>query len=161
VLRSVGKFFGLAGARVGFVFAEPPVLDALHTTLGPWTVNGPARWAAAGALEDRRWQREARLRLRADARRLKTLLTARGLPPAGGSALFQWVRSPEAARLHEALARRGILTRLFADPPALRFGLPDAPGDWKRLAETLDSLGTARHRSTRADGPPHRQRSIR
>ena len=61
VLRSLGKFFGLAGARVGFVLAEPIWLQRLRDHLGPWTLAGPSRWVAARALADRHWQ-EARTR---------------------------------------------------------------------------------------------------
>jgi cobalamin biosynthetic protein CobC len=46
VLRSFGKFFGLAGVRLGFVLAEPALLQALAELLGPWTVSGPTGcWA--------------------------------------------------------------------------------------------------------------------
>ena len=70
VLRSVGKFFGLAGARVGFVFAEARVLEALAERLGPWAVSGPARRVTAAALADTAWQAEARRSLARDSRRL-------------------------------------------------------------------------------------------
>jgi cobalamin biosynthetic protein CobC len=46
VLRSFGKFFGLAGARVGFVAAAADLLSRLSAELGPWTVSGPARQVA-------------------------------------------------------------------------------------------------------------------
>ncbi|MHB8912678.1 MAG: threonine-phosphate decarboxylase, partial [Lysobacter sp.] len=60
VLRSVGKFFGLAGARAGFVCAVPALLDALRERLGPWTLSGPSRFALARALADRHWHAQAR-----------------------------------------------------------------------------------------------------
>jgi cobalamin biosynthetic protein CobC len=47
VLRSFGKFYGLAGLRLGFVLAEPSLLNELHEGLGPWAVSGPARWVGA------------------------------------------------------------------------------------------------------------------
>ena len=137
VLRSLGKFFGLAGVRVGFVLAEPALLAALNTLLGPWAVSAPSRWVARAALADTTWQQSARPALRAAGARLADLLCAHGLAPAGGTALFQWVRTSEAAAWHECLARQGILTRLFADPPSLRFGLPRHETDWARLAAAL------------------------
>lgn len=140
VLRSLGKFFGLAGARVGFACAEPGLLDRLDRMLGPWTLAGPARWAASGALQDRAWQAEARRQLTGDSERLAGLLTGHGLAPGGGCALFQWIETPRAADLHEALARRGILTRLFTDPPGLRLGLPASEGDWERLDIALKEV---------------------
>ena len=137
VLRSLGKFFGLAGARVGFVLAEPAMLDALDDRLGPWAVSAPSRWVARAALADTAWQQSARPALLAAGARLADLLRRRGLAPAGGTALFQWVRTADAASWHERLARQGILTRLFADPPSLRFGLPRDETDWARLAAAL------------------------
>ncbi|MGH8569371.1 MAG: threonine-phosphate decarboxylase, partial [Gammaproteobacteria bacterium] len=58
-------------------------------------------------------------------------------PPAGGCALFQWVVTPEAPAIHRALARQGILTRLFHDPVSLRFGLPGTEQDWARLQAAI------------------------
>ncbi len=143
VLRSLGKFFGLAGARVGFVAAEPALLDRLQAQLGPWTVTAPSRWVAARALADSPWQQTARLRLAQDGGRLASLLSRNGLAPHGGCALFQWVCTPRAAELHDRLARRGILTRRFDDPPSLRFGLPGNEAGWVRLGTALQALSEA------------------
>ncbi|MEX2481956.1 MAG: threonine-phosphate decarboxylase CobD [Gammaproteobacteria bacterium] len=137
VLRSLGKFFGLAGARVGFVCAHPALLMRLHTLLGPWTVNGPARRVATAALNDRAWQADTRRRLLAEGARLRALLAHHRLEPEGGCALFQWLRTPHAEPLYEALARHGILTRLFTEPASLRFGLPGAEAHWVRLDSVL------------------------
>jgi L-threonine-O-3-phosphate decarboxylase len=137
VLRSLGKFFGLAGARVGFVLAWPALLEALSAELGPWALAGPARWAAELALADQVWIDHTRERLARDSAHLAHLLTAHGLQPTGGCALFQWVRSERAAALHEALAGRRVLTRLFDAPTSLRFGLPGAVANWRRLDRAL------------------------
>ena len=137
VLRSLGKFFGLAGARVGFVCAQPELLARLHTLLGPWTVTAPARWVATAALGDRVWQNKTRQRLLDDSAHLRALLTQYGLAPDGGCALFQWLRTPQAAYLHDRLARVSILTRLFTEPCSLRFGLPGCESDWQRLNTAL------------------------
>ncbi|MGH8480243.1 MAG: threonine-phosphate decarboxylase CobD [Gammaproteobacteria bacterium] len=141
VLRSLGKFFGLAGARIGFVLAEPMWLERLRDHLGPWTLTGPSRWVAARALADRRWQEAARARLEHRSARLAALLEHHGLAPAGGCGLFQWAPAPRAAALHEALARGGILTRLYAQPPSLRLGLPGGKTHWARLEQALADIG--------------------
>ena len=140
VLRSLSQFFGLAGARVGFVCAEPTLLKQLSTALGPWTVNTPARWIATAALKDYAWHDNMRQRLPVESARLKTLLAHHGLTSDGGCALFHWCRTPRAAHLHEGLARQGILTRLFAIPSSLRFGLPGSESDWQRLETALTNL---------------------
>ncbi|MEJ2454767.1 MAG: threonine-phosphate decarboxylase CobD [Candidatus Thiodiazotropha sp.] len=139
VLRSLGKFFGLAGARVGFVCAQAELLERLADQLGPWSISGPSRRVAAGALGDRLWQREARLQLRQAGKRLHGLLCRRGLRPDGGCALFQWLETPRAEALQDALAQRGILVRRFIRPASLRFGLPGAEEEWRRLETALEA----------------------
>ncbi len=121
VLRSLGKFFGLAGARAGFVFAEPELLARLRERIGPWTVTAPSRWVATQALADSAWQQTARTSLARESERLASMLKQHGLTPRGGCALFQWIPTVDAARLHDGLARLGVLTRLFDEPAAPRF----------------------------------------
>lgn len=140
VLRSLGKFFGLAGARVGCAIAAPGLLGRLGEVLGPWTVGGPARWAARHAYADRAWQTAQRGRLHDAAARLAGLLRAVGLADPTGTALFQYVGTPDAAELFARLAQRGILVRLFAAPQALRFGLPATEDEWQRLGNTLREI---------------------
>ncbi len=136
VLRSLGKFFGLAGARVGFAAAEMKILDRLREYLGPWTLSGPSREIAKQALIDKNWQQFTRLQLKQASVRLSHLLSQHGLEPDGGTALFQWVRTSEASIIQETLARQGILVRLFKQPQSLRFGLP-RKDEWDRLDRGL------------------------
>jgi cobalamin biosynthetic protein CobC len=140
VLRSLGKFFGLAGVRVGFVFSDSAVRTALADHLGPWSVNGPGRWVAREALRDSRWQATTRTSLAIAGDRLRGLLDRCGLSPDGGCALFQWTKTPAAAAIHDGLARQGILVRLFAAPASLRFGLPGRDADWLRLERALADI---------------------
>jgi cobalamin biosynthetic protein CobC len=140
VLRSLGKFFGLAGVRVGFVLAWPELLVRLNETLGPWPVAHPARHVARLALADETWQVDERRRLAGDSTRLDELLGGHGLPPAGGTALFQWVKCERALAIRDALAKTGILVRCFDSPLSLRFGLPGAEVEWQRLEQSLRGL---------------------
>lgn len=140
ILRSLGKFFGLAGARVGFVLAAPALLDQLAETLGPWNISGPARVVAQAALQDTSWQQKTRQRLIKDEKRLTQLLTNNGLTPSGGTALFQWLKTPQARKFHLQLARQGILTRLFQEPSSIRFGLPGDEQQWRRLEQGLNNI---------------------
>ncbi|MDD5384713.1 MAG: pyridoxal phosphate-dependent class II aminotransferase [Gallionella sp.] len=140
VLRSLGKFFGLAGARAGFVLAEENVLQPLAELLGPWPIAAPSRYVATLALRDTAWQDATRKALSLAAQRLAELLSTQGLPPSGGSSLFQWVRYASAVSVHQHLAQQGILTRLFDAPPSVRFGLPRDEAQWARLAEALSGM---------------------
>ncbi|WP_175690344.1 threonine-phosphate decarboxylase CobD [Burkholderia anthina] len=136
VLRSVGKFFGLAGIRAGFVLACPEQICALRDLLGAWTVSGPARHAVVAAFTDRAWQAAARERLAADGERLATLLRAHGFA-VRATPLFSWTDDPRAAALHAALAAHGIWTRHFPQPSSVRIGLPGSEAEWRRVIEAL------------------------
>jgi cobalamin biosynthetic protein CobC len=140
VLRSTGKFFGLAGSRAGFVAAHPRLLDALHELLGPWTLSGPTRHVVQQALNDHGWHAKARAWLHACSDRLAYALARHGLAPTAGCAFFQWWRSDRAESVHHALARQGILTRLFDEPRSLRFGLPGDDDAFYRLEQALQRL---------------------
>jgi len=136
VLKSFGKFYGLAGLRLGFAIAAPPVADAIRSALGPWAVSGPALAAGAAALADTGWARRMRRTLAAERSILDGHLAGAGLAVTGGTDLFRLVQSPQAASLHAALAREGVWTRRFPERPHwLRIGLPGPAIDG--FAETL------------------------
>jgi cobalamin biosynthetic protein CobC len=136
ILRSLGKFFGLAGARVGFLLAAQTQLNQLQEALGPWTINGPSRFIAQQALNDRVWQQKTCVQLAESSQRLAILLVRYGLIPQAGTALFQYVPTDAAQAWQRHLAKDGIWVRLFTETPALRFGLPSIDG-WARLENSL------------------------
>jgi cobalamin biosynthetic protein CobC len=138
VLRSFGKFHGLAGLRLGFAVALPDVVARLAEMLGPWAVSGPALEVGRRALADRAWAEATRPRLAAASAALAEVLRSRGFQMVGGTTLFQLGRHPDAATLYDRLGRAGILVRAFAErPDLLRFGLPDGPDSLARLARVL------------------------
>ncbi|WP_227242753.1 threonine-phosphate decarboxylase CobD [Paraburkholderia caribensis] len=143
VLRSPGKFFGLAGVRAGFVLACPALLEPLDHTLGAWTVSGPARHAVSAAFADTAWQHDMRAQLADESARLVALLSAHGFI-VHSTPLFAWIADTRAAQLHDALAKQGIWTRFFADPASVRFGLPATQSEWTRLETCLQHAMTAR-----------------
>jgi cobalamin biosynthesis protein CobC len=133
VLRSVGKFFGLAGARVGFVAAQRELLERLADALGPWAVSGPAQDITRAALADRAWQHDTLIRLMLDGTRLQQLLARHGIA-SSGSALFQWWPERRPEQLWEHMAERGIWVRLFTHAArGIRLGLPPNEAAWQRL----------------------------
>jgi cobalamin biosynthetic protein CobC len=138
VLRSPGKFFGLAGARAGFVLSDPVLLARLRDLLGAWTVSGPARHAVSAALTDLAWQAQMRVQLAAQSARLTGLLQAQRFSPKS-TPLFAWTDDPRAAALHHELALRGIWTRLFPASASVRFGLPASEDEWLRFEQGLSA----------------------
>jgi cobalamin biosynthesis protein CobC len=141
VLRSFGKFFGLAGLRLGFALAAPQLAARLQASLGPWAVSGPAIAIGEAALADTAWIEATRTALDLAARRLDELLTSAGLHIVGGTALFRLAQTPTAAALFHHLGGVGILVRGFAEHPAwLRFGLPSGEPAWRRLRTALSTF---------------------
>jgi cobalamin biosynthetic protein CobC len=141
VLRSFGKFYGLAGARLGFLVAEPALATRVRRALGDWPVSGPAIAAGLTAYADTAWAVQTRLRLIEDAARLDSLLDGAGFTIVGGTPLFRLAQAADASRRFEILARAGILTRPFPwDETLIRFGLPGPQADWLRLADALENL---------------------
>ena len=138
VLRSFGKFYGLAGLRLGFVCGHPALVEPIRQRLGDWPVSSPAIAAGTSAYRDLAWQRDTRRWLREMAARLDGVLRRNGLAPRGASPLFRLVDTPAAPMLFERLARRGVLVRPFDHAPTwLRFGLPPDGAALERLDRAL------------------------
>ncbi|QBF29988.1 threonine-phosphate decarboxylase [Thalassococcus sp. S3] len=137
VLKSFGKFWGLAGLRLGFAVGPPALIAALAEMLGPWPVSGPALRTGATALEDPDWAASTRARLVQDANRLDTAMTAKGAQVAGGTTLFRLYQVDDAAAWQERLARRQIWSRIFPySQTLLRLGLPH-PDAFPRVEAAL------------------------
>ena len=138
VLRSFGKFFGLAGLRLGFALARPEIAARLAAVLGPWAVSGPAMAIGEMALADYGWAEATRKRLQGEARRLDAAFTEARIEVVGGTSLFRLVRTSAAGSLFEHLGRAGILVRHFpAYAMWLRIGLPGNEAAWDRLTSAL------------------------
>ena len=134
VLKSFGKFWGLAGARLGFVICAPDVAQRVRDQLGPWAVAGPTLDIGTRALCDVEWAEATRARLAADAERLDNLV---GWPLVGGTDLFRTYEVPDAAAMQDKLARGHVWTRIFPySKPWIRLGLP-APDRWDQLEAAL------------------------
>lgn len=150
VLRSFGKFFGLAGLRLGFALAAPPLAARLRAALGPWAVSGPAAAIAAAAFADDYWIESTRARLAAAAGRLDALLGEACLRTVGGTTLFRQVETPHAEMVRARLLGHGIYVRDFPEQPAwLRFGLPPNEEAFARLRRALMERGPVT-----GEGPP-------
>jgi cobalamin biosynthesis protein CobC len=138
VLRSFGKFFGLAGVRLGFALAAPQIAARICALLGPWAVSGPALTIGAKALADAAWIEKTRRRLTKSAARLDAMLRDSQLDIVGGTDLFRLVRTDAAGALFHHLGQAGIFVRMFPERADwLRFGLPVDKAAWQRLQSSL------------------------
>ncbi len=139
ILRSVGKFFGLAGLRLGFVLAHAELLEQLSDAIGPWTISGPAQQIGAAALSDRVWQIAMRDQLLASGQRLQQLLASYGIV-SGGCALYRYWPETQSDAFAEHMAQQGIWIRKFAH--GVRIGLPPDESGWQRLHLVLATWNT-------------------
>ncbi|WP_244500328.1 threonine-phosphate decarboxylase CobD [Methyloceanibacter methanicus] len=138
VLRSFGKFFGLAGMRLSFAVTGRELACHLRARLGPWPVSGPALAIGAAALADRAWIDSTRIDLRAASKRLEALLRKANLEPVGKTDLFCLVRSRHAQEMFKRLGEAGVFVRRFdGNEQLLRFGLPGTETEWRRLRDAL------------------------
>ena len=138
VFRSFGKFFGLAGLRLGFVLAAPSICSAIRDGQGPWAVSGPALGIAASVLPDKQLRHRIEDRIRGRHAALQAVLEEAGLKIAGGAPLFVLVDDDRADALHRHLCRHRILTRKFHYAPRwLRIGLCRDEDDEARLHAAL------------------------
>jgi cobalamin biosynthetic protein CobC len=137
VLKSFGKFWGLAGLRLGFAIGLPEDINLLKSALGPWQVSGPALAIGTQALTDPDWAITTRRRLAKDADKLDEMMHAAGAQLRGGTSLFRLYHVDSASSWQARMARHHIWTRIFPySDHFLRLGLP-APGDWSRLEAAL------------------------
>ncbi|WP_299329052.1 threonine-phosphate decarboxylase CobD [Parasphingopyxis sp.] len=138
VLRSFGKFFGLAGIRLGAVLAPSGLLERLDARLGDWDVSGPALSVGAAAYRDRDWQEATRERLRDASLSLREMLASTELRDIGGTDLFRFAFTSDAGLLWRQLAEQGIAIRRFAgDLHHVRIGLPGTDRSLARLRAAL------------------------
>ena len=137
VLKSFGKFWGMAGMRLGFAIGDPALIADLREILGPWQVSGPALAIGTEALSDPQWADETRARLSRDADRLDDLMTGKGAALVGGTTLFRLYDVADAQDWQHRMAQRHVWSRTFPyNPRWLRLGLP-APNRWDQLEAAL------------------------
>jgi len=137
ILKSLGKFWGLPGLRLGFAIGDPGLVAGLKERLGPWPVSGVAQHVGAVALEDMVWANETRQELSVECARLDALMQAKGAELIGGTVLFRLFRVDDAAAWQARLATGRVWSRVFPyDPTWIRLGLPPAEG-WAQLEAAL------------------------
>ncbi|QUS41056.1 threonine-phosphate decarboxylase [Tardiphaga alba] len=138
ILRSFGKFYGLAGIRLGFAITTPDLANRIRTVLGPWSVSGPALHVGTRALGDVHWVLPTRVRLAAQAIKLDGVLMDAGFEIVGGTTLYRLARHRDASALHRKLAQQHIWCRSFDwAGDLLRCGLPPDAEALERLAQAL------------------------
>ncbi len=137
ILKSFGKFWGLAGLRLGFAIGDPELIAGLSAAIGPWPVSGPALRTGTHALRDQDWAAATRLQLADAASRLDQLMQAAGAQTVGGTDLFRLYDVEDAQIWQIRLARAHVWSRIFPySTRYLRLGLPPE-ARWTQLETAL------------------------
>lgn len=140
ILRSFGKFYGLAGVRLGFILGCEDDIAQLAAAAGPWPVSGAAIEIGRVALGDTAWAAATKQRLEEDAERLDKLAQNAGWRRVGGTRLFGLYETPGARAAQERLAKSCIWSRIFPwSPTWMRLGFPGSEQEWARLALALEA----------------------
>ena len=129
VLRSFGKFFGLAGVRLGFTLGGGDLIEQLRADVNPWGVSYPAIWLGAQALKDNAWCQQQRQRITIQANQLLPLIRDKISPDTTSAGLFLTVIGKQAllGAIYQRAVKEGILLRydtLDHHRAWLRIGLP-------------------------------------
>ncbi len=141
ILKSFGKFFGLAGVRLGFAIGPDTITSTIAQRLGPWAVSGPTLAIARHAFSSADALQAFHKRLNARRQALAGLLARCGLKEVGGTALFALVGHDGAQALHKRLCERHILVRKFSYAPHwLRIGLALEADDCVRLEKVIQEF---------------------
>jgi cobalamin biosynthetic protein CobC len=139
VLKGLGKFWGLAGMRLGFAIASPELCQKITDRIGPWAISGPAQYIGAAALNDQTWAKKTRARLASDTARLDTMMSEHGYTALGGTDLFRLYDTPNAVALQTKLAQKYVWSRAFPYSNSwLRLGLPGSAAQWDQLKQALE-----------------------
>jgi cobalamin biosynthetic protein CobC len=139
-LRSFGKFYGLPGARLGFLIGNKIFAREFRVLLGDWPVGADALALGLEAYADDTWRTRTRAWLASQASAVDAVLAEASLKPLGGCDLFRWAEAPDAHGLFVRLCAQGVLTRPFEDrPDRLRIGLPSR-NDFKRFEQAFQAV---------------------
>ncbi|MTI09364.1 threonine-phosphate decarboxylase CobD, partial [Curvivirga aplysinae] len=140
ILRSFGKFFGLAGIRLGTLLAPQEIIERLQRRLGPWAVSSITLAVATQAYQDQEWIEQQKADLIKSSEKMDHLFSAIGCDIVGGTILYRLFHIKNASALFYHLGHQGIYLRHFEyNPNWLRVGVPDLHNEilWQRLENAL------------------------
>lgn len=133
VLRSFGKFYGLAGMRLGFVLGCETDIAIMTECAGPWPVCGPALEIGAQALADIQWSTASTERLMSEINKMDEKALKLGWQIVGGTCLFRLYQTPDASQAQARLAGQQIWSRIFPYSNTwIRLGMPGNDLEWMR-----------------------------
>jgi cobalamin biosynthetic protein CobC len=139
VLRSFGKFFGLAGLRLGAILANKEIQIQVSMMLNNWSLSNVSQAIGQKAWQDKAWQAETKDKLIISGERLQTLFTKLNYKTVG-TVFFQTLYMANAKEFYQYLLSSGIYTRFLDKQDGVRFGLPSLESQWERLELVITSF---------------------
>ena len=144
LLRSMTKDHGLAGVRLGYVAAQPPIVEATRCLQPSWSVSAIAQAAGIAALASEAHVAEARRVIREAKACLVDQLSALDVPASPSAANFVLARVGDATAVRQHLLSKGIMVRdctSFGLPAYIRIAIR-RPAECARLISALQEALT-------------------
>ena len=116
VLRSLTKFYGLAGLRIGYGIGSPELVTALNNVKMPWSVNSLAMFATDAAINDIAFIKKSRLLVSQNRREMlemfRSISWLKVYPSETNFVLLEIIQGDlTSTQVKEALAKKGLLIR--------------------------------------------------
>ena len=145
VLRTLSKAYGLAGARIGCVIAQPDVIKLLRTLMAPYPIASPAVHAALRGLSDLPLVAERIACLIAERKRIASALeNLAGVRKVWNSvANFLTFEVVDAKLVYRSLADQGVVVRDVSHYPGLSQNLRVSVGTPQENTQFLNALTAA------------------
>jgi histidinol-phosphate aminotransferase len=143
VLRTMSKWAGLAGLRVGYLAASADIIDVAMRAKQPYSVSVAAEVAAIASIEDREWLMANVARMVRERERLSEKLAAvEGFEVVPSSANFVLCKVSGAPPrgIRDRLAAKGIMIRYF-DTPLLQNYIRVSVGKPEHTDRLMEALG--------------------
>jgi histidinol-phosphate aminotransferase len=119
VLRTLSKWAGLAGLRVGYMIAHPALIDTVLRIKQPYNINVAAEIATLASLDDLPWLQEridAMIRERDRMAALLAEMPGVTVTPSQANFVLCHLEAVPAREVHRRLLEQGILVRYFDTP---------------------------------------------
>lgn len=114
VLRTMSKAFGLAAARVGFLYANTEIIRGINTVRLPYNLNTLSQVTAEETLRNRERVLGTVDKILRERENLVDFLDEQGLNPSPSDSNFILFKPDDPERLYDVLLEKGIRIRSFS-----------------------------------------------
>ena len=138
-INSLGKFFGLAGVRLGFVSGPSDFIKSVRKILGPWPISSLAAEIGLVALSDKIWISQMEKILLAGSTALHAACNSKNWRLVGKTNLFHTYATSNCFEVEEQFAAHGIWVRTFDYSETwVRIGIPTSEHELTRVKKALN-----------------------